>query len=935
MRADLATREPEMLKKWNEMRVYDVIQQHRKDATPFILHDGPPYTNSPIHLGTALNKILKDFVVKSRTILGYRSPYIPGFDNHGLPIETAVLTTWMKEVYDSGDWKQYGFDEKPGELALGAALRRNIEELHNRCRAHAENYIKVQTDQFSRLGVFGLWEKPYQTMAFKYEAETIRVFKRLVEADQVYKGLRPVMWSPTIRSALADTEIIYKDYVSKSAYIRFALREDPDKVVTGFTNLHCIIWTTTPWTIPANLACAFHPELLYSVVDAGDAHYLVYAGLVEKTMQMCGITHFREVKTLPGSELENVLFSHPIFDRESRAVLADYVTTEDGTGIVHTAPGHGRDDFLTGMKYNLPVLCPVDQAGVMTDQAGEFEGLYYLKCNDAVLARLTELGNLLHSEEHRHSYPHAERDEKPVIFRTTEQWFVSMDFNDLRQTMIEQMKAVKWHPEQAVNRIQSMVQNRPDWCISRQRPWGVGIPVFYGAKSGTPVLDPEFIEGVAKLVAEYGAVAWYTTPLENLLPAGFVHPLTGETEFVKETDVFDVWFDSGSTHLCVFEGNVEPVWKETLPVDLYLEGSDQHRGWFNTSLILSCACRGEAPYKEVFTHGFVLDETYQKMSKRRGGAIDPVEASNRMGADVLRLWVASVDYANDAPCGENILKQSGETYRTIRNTLRFLLSNLADYKEDYSGPIHELDQWVMEQTELLVAESSASFHEYDFTKVLNGIHNFCTKEVSAFYLDAIKDRMYCDGEHWDSRRSAQKACHYVLCQLVKLVSPILPFTAEEVYERIPVLDRLPTVHAEQISVPGEARLLEIGGNELQSRFATLIAVRAGVFSEFEKYKTESGVKNSQDVSAKIVDSAENIETLDSFGTELANYFKMSAVETSVGDTSVSFQLSEFSECQRSRLKRADVHEVVLDGNQSVMLSNRDAQVVRELGLINA
>jgi isoleucyl-tRNA synthetase len=931
MKADLPNREPSIQARWEDMGIYHAIQAARSEDPAFVLHDGPPYTNSPIHIGTAANKMLKDFVVKSRSMMGFRSPYVPGFDNHGLPIEQAVLRAWAAEVSgDPAKLEALGFKERPSDAQLQNRLKIELKELRERCRAHAAHYIGVQTDQFKRLGIFGLWDKPYTTMSFAYEAEIVRVFKRLVEVGQVYRGLRPVLWSPTSRTALADTEIVYRDHVSKAIYVAFPLANSGGHHLEDYENLATVIWTTTPWTIPANVACAFHPERIYAIVRAGDRHFLLYEGLVEKTMETCGITDYEQVAEIIGEQLTGVTFKHPLFDRESVAVMAEYVTTEDGTGVVHTAPGHGRDDFYTGLRYNLPILCPVDDSGILTAEAGEFEGLFYKQCDTHVVERLREVGALLHVSDYTHSYPHAERDDKPVIFRTTEQWFVSIDGNDLRDQMLQQIERVTWHPTNSIARIRGMIQNRPDWCISRQRPWGVGIPVFFGAKSGEPVLDPAVIEIVAHLVETEGSDAWFLKSAADILPPGYKHPSTGETEFRKETDVFDVWFDSGATSLCVLEGRVEAQWREHWPADLYLEGSDQHRGWFNTSLIIGTAIHGEAPYREVLTHGFIVDQDGDKLSKRKGNAVGPVEACEQYGADVLRYWMASVDYTSDAPYGQEIMKVAGEHYRTVRNTLRFLLGNLKGFDAEAPVQILDLDRWVMEQTDLLVADVVDAYEAFDFNRAITGIHNFCANEISRFYADAVKDRMYCDLAEWNSRRSGQYACRYVLLALTKLIAPILCHTAEEVYERIPGLKRLASVHMETFAAPTEDRLEEIGGNDLQTRFAAMMSVRSGVFSRFEDWKkTGVEVKDSQAVHCTLTETADVITNLRTFADDLALYFKMSAVELKEGEPDVSFAVSTFAECERSRLRRADVAPIELDG-QTYQLTARDARAIAEL-----
>jgi isoleucyl-tRNA synthetase len=937
MKAGLPTLEPQLQAKWDAEGIYHRIQEARKDAPVFVLHDGPPYTNSPIHLGTAMNKMLKDYVVKSRSMMGYRAPYVPGYDNHGLPIEQAVARKFAEQKRRADD----------------------IREFRQACRDHAAEFVSIQSAQFQRLGVFGLWEKPYATMNFRFEAEIVRVFKRIVEGGYVYKGLRPTLWSPTAQTALADTEIVYKDHVSKAIYVRFPLRKDPNRLFAKFPNLYTIIWTTTPWTIPSNLAVAFHPELEYSVAKVGGDHYVVATALLERTAQELGWTDYEVVYALDGINLNHVEFSHPVFDRPSIAVMATYVTTDDGTGVVHTAPSHGRDDFYTGQEYGLPVPNTVDERGYLTAETGEFAGTYYADCDTVVVDRLRELGALLKASDYSHSYPHAERDDKPVIFRATEQWFVSMDHKNLRARMLElirqvpletitgqsatllgylgreekhrleeerhQREGVTWIPATGHNRISAMVANRPDWCISRQRPWGVGIPIFYGAETRRPVMDPEAIEAVARLVEQEGSDAWFLKDPKEILPPGYRHPETGETEFVKETDVLDVWFDSGSTSICVLEGNVEPEWEEHWPADMYLEGSDQHRGWFNSSLIIGTTVHGRPPYRQVLTHGFVTDEKGEKMSKRKGNVLDPVEASEKHGADILRYWMASVDYTNDVPCGDNLLKQFGENYRNVRNTLRFLLGNLAGHVPSNALPTVPLDRWVVQQTDLLTADCVEAYERYDFGQVINSVHNFCREELSKFYLDSIKDRMYCEATDSPERRSGQAACHYVLDRLIRLLAPILAHTAEETWLKLhEVLGQVEpgSIHLQTFLVPTDDRLAEIEASDLQRRFAAVEAARNDAFAAFEPFKGTEGVKDSQDAILTLSAQGELLDLLRTFSAEeLAILFKVSWVELIEGEPSVQYRKSEYPKCERSRLRRPDVESVTATTPQGLVLEN--------------
>jgi isoleucyl-tRNA synthetase len=905
MKANLPQLEPQIQAQWEQIDVYHQILQARTNCPTFTLHDGPPYTNSPIHIGTGLNKILKDFVVKSHSMMGYLAPYVPGFDNHGLPIEQAVIKKLTEAKID--------FD---------------IPKLRAECRAHANQYIQIQTEQFKRLGIFGLWQKPYSPLTPRYGAEIVRIFNRLVQNGYIYRGLRPVLWSPTLQTALADTEIVYKeDHVSTSIFVKFPLLNDKNNLFAGIPDVAAVIWTTTPWTIPANLGVAFHPNFTYQLHQTERGNLILLRELAEKTLATCGLTSQKLLKEFTGAEIEYTEFKHPVFDRSSLAVLADYVKTEDGTGLVHTAPGHGREDFQTGQKYGLPILCPVDSRGILTDEAGEFSGTHYKKCDQVVTNRLAELGTLLHTEPYSHKYPLAERDTQPVIFRATEQWFIGIDLpfhNDqsktLREAMLEQIPDVAWYPPSAQGRFTAMIQGRPDWCISRQRPWGIGIPIFYGKSSNQPVLDPAAIESIATHIEQHGSDAWYTSTPEQILPTGYQHPDTGETEFIKETDVFDVWFDSACTHIAVFEGNVEPEWKEKLPASVYLEGADQHRGWFNISMFLGMAARGERPFNTVVTHGMITDATGEKMSKRKGNVVEPVEASNQLGADILRYWAASVNYHNDAPVSPDLLKIAGENYRSIRNTLRFLLGNLADYNPNDPTDPNLIDRWIMQSNDQVGDQVKTHFKEFDFNQALSAIHNFCVNELSRFYLDAIKDVMYADAPASPRRRAAQQACHYVLDRLTLLITPVLVHTAEETYARIPHINRLASVHMDTWRDHGQ-----LFDTNLDHLVKTMLAVRSRTFAQWETEKSQLELKNSQDVEVSLTLEPAEFDALAQF-PDLDNLFKMAAVTIQKGTPSITFRKSEFLECARSRVRRADVELVSLDGEQ-VPLSRRDRIVL--------
>ncbi len=890
MKANLPLLEPQLQARWSEIGVYDLIQRSRQGRPKFILHDGPPYTNSPIHVGTALNKSLKDFVVKYKTLRGFHAPYVPGYDNHGLPIEMAV------------------------QAKLGKGV--SPDEMRAACRQHAEEFIAIQSRQFERLGVFGDWSNRYATMDYGYEATTVRAFARLAEKGFIYRDLRPTHWSTHSRTALADTELEYRDHVSRAIYVRFQLVEDKSGAiltqVPQGANVYTIIWTTTPWTIPANLAVAFHPQLDYAIVKSGDNFYVLGDALVKRVMEELDQVGWNVVGKVRGKEIEGSIFLHPIFDRPSIAVLADYVTTEDGTGVVHTAPGHGSDDFYTGRKYGLEILCPVDPGGIFTQEAGEFAGQHIKKADESVPQRLQETGNLLKVYDYAHSYPYAERDGHPVIFRTTEQWFLRVDHDDLRSRALSEIENVRWFPKTGQSRISAMVSGRPDWCLSRQRTWGVGIPIVYGAESGVPVLDANVMERIAQLVEKKGSAAWFAEPIENILPENFTHPETGETSFRKETDVLDVWFDSGVTHYAVLDMRYKDAWADLAwPADLYLEGSDQHRGWFNSSLMTGCALCGCAPYRQVLTHGFVVDEKGEKMSKSKGNVIEPIKAADTYGADILRFWAATVDYNDDVPCGENLLKQVGESYRRIRNTLRFLLSNLYDYDPDSNAELTmDLDRWAVNRTKLLELQVCNELDEYDFSAATQMIHNFCAKELSSFYLDAIKDRMYCDGADWPNRRSAQRACHEILLVLVKLVAPFLAHTAEETYAKMPMSSKCDSVFIEEISPLTEEQATDIRSSQLFERLSVFFGFRDSCYVELEAWKSESGVKDTQDVVVQAHVDPALASTLASFGEELPTMMRVSWVNlVEASERKFEFAISQYMKCERSRIRRPDVEMV--------------------------
>ncbi|MDE3838446.1 isoleucine--tRNA ligase [Bacillus methanolicus] len=755
MRGNLPKREPEIQAKWEEMNIYQKVQERTKGRPMFILHDGPPYANGDIHMGHALNKILKDIIVRYKSMSGYHAPYVPGWDTHGLPIEQALTNK--------------GVNRK----------EMTVSEFRKLCEEYAYEQIDNQRTQFKRLGVRGDWENPYITLKPEYEAQQIKVFGEMAKKGYIYKGLKPVYWSPSSESALAEAEIEYKDKRSPSIYVGFKVKDGKGVLDT---DTQIIIWTTTPWTIPANLGITVHPDLTYIVVDEKGKKFLIAEELLESVSKELDWENPSVVKKVKGTELEYVIASHPLYDRDSLVMLGEHVTTDAGTGCVHTAPGHGEDDFNVGQKYGLDVLAPVDEKGYMTHEAPGFEGLFYDEANKAITQKLEEAGALFKLSFITHSYPHDWRTKKPVIFRATSQWFASI--KDFRSELLEAIKETKWVPAWGETRLHNMVRDRGDWCISRQRVWGVPIPVFY-AENGEPIITDETINHVSELFRKHGSNIWFEREAKDLLPEGFTHPGSPNGRFTKETDIMDVWFDSGSSHQAVLEE------REDLqrPADLYLEGSDQYRGWFNSSLSTAVAVTGKAPYKGVLSHGFALDGEGRKMSKSLGNVVVPAKVMDQLGADILRLWVASVDYQSDVRVSDAILKQVAEVYRKIRNTFRFLLGNLADFNPEKDAvsyeELREVDQFMLVKLNNLIKFVHESYENYEFSGIYHAVNNFCTIDLSAFYLDFAKDVLYIEARDNKERRSIQTVLYESLLALTKLVAPILSHTADEVWAHIP------------------------------------------------------------------------------------------------------------------------------------------------------
>ena len=755
MRGNLPKREPAMQEKWAEMNIYEKVQEHTKGRPLFVLHDGPPYANGDIHMGHALNKVLKDFIVRYKSMTGFCAPYVPGWDTHGLPIEQALTNKGVKRK------------------------EMTVAEFRKLCAEYAYEQVERQREQFKRLGVRADWDNPYITLEPAYEAQQIKVFGDMAKKGYIYKGQKPVYWSPTSESALAEAEIEYQDKKSASIYVAFPVK-DGKNVLEGDEKF--IIWTTTPWTLPANLGISVHPELEYSIVKVNDEKYIIASELFETVAKTLEWENAEVVKTVKGSELEYTVAKHPFYDRDSLVMLGDHVTTDAGTGCVHTAPGHGEDDFIVGKKYGLEVLCPVDDKGVLTEEAPGFEGLFYDKANKPITEKLEEVGALLKLTFITHSYPHDWRTKKPIIFRATAQWFASIEA--FRKELLEAVAETKWVPAWGETRLHNMVRDRGDWCISRQRAWGVPIPVFY-AENGDPIITDETINHVADLFREHGSNVWFEREAKDLLPEGFTHSGSPNGEFRKETDIMDVWFDSGSSHQAVLEERDDLQ----RPADLYLEGSDQYRGWFNSSLSTAVAVTGKAPYKGVLSHGFVLDGEGRKMSKSIGNIVVPKKIMDQLGGDILRLWVSSVDYQSDVRISDDILKQVAEVYRKIRNTFRFLLGNLDDFKPSENtvavAELREVDRYMLVKLNDLITKVKEAYETYDFAAVYHAIHNFCTIDLSSFYLDFAKDILYIEGANHEDRRAIQTVLYDVLVALTKLVTPILPHTADEVWPYIP------------------------------------------------------------------------------------------------------------------------------------------------------
>ncbi len=823
MKAKLAQKEPDVIKHWEDIKLYQKIQNKRQDSPLFVLHDGPPYANGRIHLGTAMNKILKDFIVKTKTMQGFRTPYLPGWDCHGLPIEIKVDQLLGK---------------KKAEMST--------IDFRDECKRYALKFVDIQRGQFKRLGVFGEWQNPYLTMHPEYEAEVLRHLAAFFASGNVYKGKKPVHWCAHCRTALAEAEIEYKDRESPSIYVKFPLISDLSEkfpVLKG-KEVSVIIWTTTPWTLPANLAIAFHPEFEYSAFESDGNVYIAAKRLVPVLAEELGFDQTKELVTFLGKAVEGLKAKHPFIDRESVFVLADYVTLDQGTGCVHTAPGHGQEDYLTGMKYNLDIYTPVDNEGNFTPQVKKYAGMNVFESNKIINEDMTKDKTLLKEDKIVHSYPHCWRCKNPVIFRATAQWFISMDENDLRKRALEEIKNIEWIPHWGEERIANMVEARPDWCISRQRSWGVPIPAFYCHDCGYILANEQTTLRIADIFSTEGANAWFTKETKELLPPNTSCPNCGSSRFNKENNILDVWFESGASHN-VLGKREDLAW----PADIYIEGHDQYRGWFNSSLIIGVGAKEASPYKTCITHGFVLDEQGRGMSKSLGNFVDPEEVINQNGAEILRLWVAMLNYKEDARFGGETVSRIVEAYRKIRNTWRFILGNLHDFDPETESVSKEemelLDRWILEKSVRMRQRILKSYEKFEYHIIFHTIYNFVTVDLSSFYLDVLKDRLYCSGKKSLLRRSAQTALFELIRTNLILMAPILPFTTEEAWDVMPGFKvKEESVHLE-LFPSLEEKWIE---SEIFKEIENLILVREKVLKELELARENKVIGNSLEAS---------------------------------------------------------------------------------------
>ncbi len=853
MKANLAVKELEILEKWTGDGLYQKIRERSKHKEKFILHDGPPYANGHIHMGTALNKILKDIVVKAAAMQGYDATYVPGWDCHGLPIEHQV-------------------DKKLGKAKVDMTKRQIREE----CRKYAEKFLDIQREEFKRLGVLADWDNPYLTMDYKYEAQIVRELGKFMDNGSLYKSLKPIHWCARCRTALAEAEVEYDDHTSPSIYVRFPVKSDIGESFPDLAGkeVSVLIWTTTPWTLPANLAVCVHPNFEYSVVESDGRVYILAKELLNEVAEKCSLGNLQTLLEIKGDELEGLVCQHPFIDRESKLILGDHVTLEQGTGCVHTAPGHGQEDYAIGMQYGLEVYNPVDDHGKFISDVEHFGGMEVFSANKDIIAKLEEDGFLLFTESIKHSYPHCWRCKKPILFRATPQWFISLEKEDLRSKAIAQIKNTQWVPSWGMERIFNMVEGRPDWCVSRQRSWGVPITVFYCRGCGETLASQAVANHVADIVEKEGADVWFDDDIAKLLPQGTKCEKCGEADFEKENDILDVWFDSGVSHAAVLEARDGLTW----PADMYLEGSDQHRGWFQSSLLTSVGTRGSAPYKKVLTHGYVVDGKGKKMSKSAGNVIAPEKIIKQYGAEILRLWVASENYREDIRVSGEILKRLTEAYRKIRNTFKFILGNLDDFdpekdKVEFEG-LFEIDKLMLHRLQKLINRIHKAYAEHNYHVLYHSFQNFCTVDLSSFYLDILKDRLYTFKPNSKGRRAAQTVIYKILWDMVRLTAPVLSFTAEEVWRYIPGRDpEMGSVH--MASFPEEST--ENIDEKLAEKWEKIVAIRSEVSKALEISRREKTIGQSLDAQVDLYVPEELHGILSGEDSDLCSLFIVSSV----------------------------------------------------------
>lgn len=878
MRAGLPKSEPVTLKNWEDEKVYENLMKVNEDKPLFVLHDGPPYANGNIHLGTALNKILKDFIVRYKNMAGFKAPFVPGWDTHGLPTELKAR-------------------KKAG---VGSSADISELELRKMCQEFVEKYIDDQRNQFKRLGVIGEWDNPYITLTPDFEAEQIRIFAEMACKGYIYKGLKPVYWCPECKTALAEAEIEYAEDPCHSIYVKFNVTDDLGKFsALGIDpkKVYFVIWTTTTWTLPGNVAICVGPEFDYAVIKCGDEYYVMAEELYKSAMDAAEKTDYEVVATIKGSELEYMKTAHPFMDRDSVVIVGDHVTLESGTGCVHTAPGHGVEDYDVCRNYpEIPIIVPVDENGVLTEEAGMFAGLKTDDANKPIAEHLDKIGALFALKKIIHQYPHCWRCKHPVLFRATDQWFCSVD--DFKDDAVKAINDVEWIPAWGKDRITSMVKERKDWCISRQRKWGVPIPIFYCEECGEPLIDKEAMIAVADLFGKEGSNAWFTHTAEEILPEGKKCSKCGCTSFVKEKDIMDVWFDSGSSHAAVLKNRPYLKW----PADLYLEGADQYRGWFQSSLLTSVATNGTAPYKAVLTHGWVVDGKGRVMHKSLGNGIDPQEVIDQYGADVLRLWVASSDYHADIRISPDILKQLSEAYRKIRNTARYILGNLNGFNPDTDmvrlNELMPIDKWALAKLNNLIDKVKEAYDKYEFHIVYHAIHNFCVVDMSNFYLDVLKDRLYTEKADSKLRRAAQTSIYIILNAMTRMIAPILAYTSDEIWKYMP---HSSSDKAEHVIYNEMSNKVDIDiDDDFMAFWDEIHELRDDVKKSLETYIKDKTIKSSLEAKVVLAASNEKLEFLKKAENELASAFIVSDVEIveNSGDLEIKIEKAQGEKCER-------------------------------------